>query len=198
MGAEPILDGGGEFALDIEAELIEAVSEMASLTGVLVRSRRADAMLGCRDVGRLGMTAEVAEEGVGASDLGVGTTRIAFGPVRIAGDCSATGVLAGSGGKALAGAGVVVDGLGVSGVGTGLWLAVAAAILRTAGVGFFSATFGVAAAFDWPWGALADFFGTVVEGFSGVTGMTSGALPFSSFGNSSFCAEDILVAAPEA
>lgn len=38
MGAEPILDGGGEFALDIEAEVIDALSDTFSLVGVADRS----------------------------------------------------------------------------------------------------------------------------------------------------------------
>ena len=37
-GAEPTFDGGGEFALDIDAEVMEALSDMISLVGVPDRS----------------------------------------------------------------------------------------------------------------------------------------------------------------
>jgi hypothetical protein len=37
-GAEPTFDGGGEFALDIDAEVIDALSEIISLVGVPDRS----------------------------------------------------------------------------------------------------------------------------------------------------------------
>lgn len=37
-GAEPILKGGGELALDIEADVIDALSDSISLVGVLGRS----------------------------------------------------------------------------------------------------------------------------------------------------------------
>jgi hypothetical protein len=37
-GAEPIFVGGGELARDIEAEVMEALSDTASLVGLLGRS----------------------------------------------------------------------------------------------------------------------------------------------------------------
>jgi hypothetical protein len=38
MGAEPIFMGGGELARDIEAEVIDALSDTTSLVGLLGRS----------------------------------------------------------------------------------------------------------------------------------------------------------------
>lgn len=83
-GADPTLDGGGELALDSDADVIEAVSDMISLVGVPGRSSLdADARLGWREGGKTGGNIDVAEEGVahpgGASAFGVGTTRIVFG-----------------------------------------------------------------------------------------------------------------------
>lgn len=49
-GAEPTFDGGGELALDIEADVIEALSEIASLVGVAERSSfEIEARLGWRE-----------------------------------------------------------------------------------------------------------------------------------------------------
>jgi hypothetical protein len=46
-GAEPTLAGGGELALDMEADVMEALSEMISLVGVPGRSSlEVDARLG--------------------------------------------------------------------------------------------------------------------------------------------------------
>ena len=51
MGAEPILEGGGEFARDMEVDVIEALSEMISLVGVADRSfLTADARPGWREL----------------------------------------------------------------------------------------------------------------------------------------------------
>lgn len=47
-GAEPTLEGGGEFALEIEADVIEALSEIISLVGVPERSSLLiDAIFAC-------------------------------------------------------------------------------------------------------------------------------------------------------
>jgi len=49
-GAEPTFEGGGEFALEIDTDVVEALSEMISLTGLPDLSSFAiDAILGWRD-----------------------------------------------------------------------------------------------------------------------------------------------------
>jgi len=62
-GAEPTLVAGGELGLESEFEVIEALSEIISLTGVLGRSLRdSDTMLGCLLGGRkFGGIVEVAD-----------------------------------------------------------------------------------------------------------------------------------------
>jgi len=46
-GADPILEGGGELARERDAEVIDALSDMVSLTGVAdLSSRDIDARLG--------------------------------------------------------------------------------------------------------------------------------------------------------
>lgn len=119
-GAEPTLEGGGELALDIEADVIEALSEITSLAGVPGRSSlEADAKLGWREGGNVGGIIEVAEDGValpqvGVSVLGVGITLSVFGVFRDIDDGrdTADGVLGGSGGNA---DGPAADVRGVSG-----------------------------------------------------------------------------------
>lgn len=70
-GAEPTLDGGGEFALDIEVDVTEALSDIISLVGVPGRScLDIDARLGCRDGGNCG-NADVTELGVALPAAGV-------------------------------------------------------------------------------------------------------------------------------
>jgi hypothetical protein len=106
-GAEPTLDGGGEFDLDIGADAVEALS-VTSLVGVPGRSYRViDARLGWREGGNGGACVDVAEDGVapaiGVSALGVEATRNIFAAaLRSTGDCTAAveGVLADNGGKA--------------------------------------------------------------------------------------------------
>jgi hypothetical protein len=106
-GAEPIFDGGGELALDIGADVVEALS-VISLAGVPGRScLDIDARLGWREGGNGGACIDVADDGVvtasGASALGVDATRNIFaGPPRDIGDCkgAAGSVLADNGGKA--------------------------------------------------------------------------------------------------
>lgn len=99
-GADPILDaGGGELALETDAEGIEASSENISLAGVPGRSNFAiDARLGWR---RFGGNIEDADDGVavGVSAFGVDVTLNVFG-ARGAGDCAREAVLGGSGGNA--------------------------------------------------------------------------------------------------
>lgn len=106
-GAEPIFDGGGELALDIGADVVEALS-VISLAGVPGRScLDIDARLGWRDGGNGGACIDVADDGVvtgsGASALGVDATRNIFaGPTRDIGDCKGAvgSMLADNGGKA--------------------------------------------------------------------------------------------------
>lgn len=106
-GAEPIFDRGGEFALDIGAEAVEALS-VISLVGVPGRSYfDVDARLGWREGGNDGVCIDVAEDGVApaadVSVLGEDATRRTFaGPPRGIGDCTgaADGVLAVNGGNA--------------------------------------------------------------------------------------------------
>ena len=107
-GAEPTLDGGGELALEIEADVTEALSEIASLVGVPGRScLEIEARLACL-VGRGGGTTEVTDDGVGCPEVGVstlsaleGTRRSVFGVFRARGDCTDDdGVLGGKGGNA--------------------------------------------------------------------------------------------------
>jgi hypothetical protein len=88
-GAEPIFDGGGELALDIEADVVEALS-VISLVGVPGRScLDIDARLGWRDGGNGGACTDVAEDGplpaVSVSDLGVEATLNIFA-LRVMGD----------------------------------------------------------------------------------------------------------------
>lgn len=99
--------GGGELALDKDADVIDALSDIISLVGVPGLSKRGiDARLAWRDGGKLGGNIEVTEDGValpavGASVFGVEVSRSVFGPVRDRGDATlAAGVLAGNGGKA--------------------------------------------------------------------------------------------------
>lgn len=64
-GAEPIFGGGGELALDSEAEVRDALSDIASLVGVPGPSSLViDARLGWREVEMLGKKIEVVEDGV--------------------------------------------------------------------------------------------------------------------------------------
>jgi hypothetical protein len=71
-GAEPTLDGGGEFALDMEVDVIEALSDIISLVGVPGRScLDIEARLGCRDGGNCGGKADVTELGVALPAAGV-------------------------------------------------------------------------------------------------------------------------------
>jgi hypothetical protein len=91
-GAVPTIPpiGGGEFALEIEVEVIEAVSEINSLTGV--PGGFIEATLACLDlslstVGICGRGADVADNGGGISALGVETTRNVLGATaRLIGD----------------------------------------------------------------------------------------------------------------
>jgi len=107
-GAEPTLFGGGELALEIEVEVIETLSDIASLVGVPGRSSRlTDARLGCLEGGKCGGNMPVVDDGVtgppiGVSALGVGTTRKVLEAGLGAGDW-AIGVLTGNGGNADAG-----------------------------------------------------------------------------------------------
>lgn len=110
-GADPILEGGGEFARETEAEVMDALSEIISLTGVPdLSSRDIDARLGWREVkDGPGGCIELAEDGAdnpesalgGNSALGVGKTLKVFGAVRIAGDetVAEAGALGGNAGK---------------------------------------------------------------------------------------------------
>jgi hypothetical protein len=103
------LDGGGEFALEMEADVIEALSEIASLVGVPGRScLETEARLACL-VGTVGGKTEVTDDGVAFPAVGVstfsalgGTNLNVLGVFRASGDCTeeAKGVLGGSGGKA--------------------------------------------------------------------------------------------------
>lgn len=91
-GAEPTFAGGGELARDIEAEVIEALSDTASLVGLLGRSNlETDARLAWRDGGNVGGNIEVTEVGValpglGVSVFGVDVTRRLFVMFRARGD----------------------------------------------------------------------------------------------------------------
>jgi hypothetical protein len=108
-GAEPTLDGGGEFALDIEVDVIEALSDIISLVGVPGRScLDIDARLGCRDGGNCGGKADVTELGVALPAAGVSgfmeeAIRNVFGAFVDIGDWieDADGVLGGNGGNAV-------------------------------------------------------------------------------------------------
>jgi hypothetical protein len=106
-GAVPTLPtiGGGELALEMEVEVIEAVSEINSLAGV--PGKLTEAILACLDLslstvgiwGRDG--ADAAERGGGVSVFGVATTRnVLGGAVRLIGDPVAAA--AGLGGTELA------------------------------------------------------------------------------------------------
>lgn len=82
--------GGGELALEMEAEVTEAVSDIKSLTGV--PGMLTDAILACLDLslstdGIWGIGGAVTAEGGGASFFAVGTTRKVLGAtVRLIGD----------------------------------------------------------------------------------------------------------------
>jgi hypothetical protein len=124
-GAEPTLEGGGVFALEIEADVTEALSEIASLVGVPGRSCLGiEARLACL-VGTDGGKTEVTDDGVALPAVGVstlsaldGTSRNVLGVFRVRGDCTAEadGVLGGSGGKA---EGATTDLTGVSATAVG-------------------------------------------------------------------------------
>tara|TARA_R110002060_G_scaffold59039_8_gene68956 strand:- start:272 stop:571 length:300 start_codon:yes stop_codon:yes gene_type:complete len=91
-GADPTFDGGGELALDIEADVMEALSEIISLDGVPGRScLETDTRLDCREGSTLGGNIEVTDEGValpagGISVFGVDVRRKVFGADRVNGD----------------------------------------------------------------------------------------------------------------
>jgi xanthine/CO dehydrogenase XdhC/CoxF family maturation factor len=91
-GAEPTFVGGGELARDIEAEVIEALSDTASLIGLLGRSSlETDARLAWREGGKVGGNIEVTEVGValpalGVSVFGVDVTRRLLVTFRARGD----------------------------------------------------------------------------------------------------------------
>jgi hypothetical protein len=91
-GAEPTFGGGGELARDIDADVIEALSEMISLVGVPGRSSlELDAMLAWREDTMVCGNIEVVEDGVallagGNSDFGVGTSLNVFGAFLARGD----------------------------------------------------------------------------------------------------------------
>lgn len=112
-GADPTLEGGGEFARETDVVVIDALSETISLPGVPdLSSLETDARLGWRDGrGSPGGYIEVADEGAdnpvthsvfdGSSAFGVGNTLNVLGAFRTAGDESVVeaGVLGGSAGK---------------------------------------------------------------------------------------------------
>jgi xanthine/CO dehydrogenase XdhC/CoxF family maturation factor len=91
-GADPTLVGGGELALDIDVDVIETLSDIASLVGVPGRSsRETEARLGWREGGKCGGNIDVTEDGVllpvaGISVLGVEVSRKVFGAVLSSGD----------------------------------------------------------------------------------------------------------------
>jgi hypothetical protein len=133
-GAEPTLAGGGELVRDaeIEAETMDALSEMSSLTGVSGRIAMA----------ATDRTAGAAKMGVGgASVLGVDTIFRVLGAARVSGDDTETGVADGSAGKA--------ESLSVAAFSVADWAStvliwealVAAAMLRMPGTGRLSAFF---------------------------------------------------------
>lgn len=87
-GAIPTLPGGGELARDMEAEVIDALSDIISPIGVV--GRLIEARLGCLDSNLLaptglGAAGGAAEVGAvdGVSVFGVGKTRIVLGPADI-------------------------------------------------------------------------------------------------------------------
>lgn len=107
-GADPILEGGGEFARENDVVVMDALSDIISLTGVPDLSNRvAEARLGWRDEGSPGGCIELADEGAdmsvlgNASVLGVGNTLKVLGAFRMAGDktLAEAGVLGGKAGK---------------------------------------------------------------------------------------------------
>jgi len=107
-GAEPILVGGGELARDIDAEVIEALSDTASLVGLLGRSSlEVDARLAWRIGGNVGGNMDVTEVGValpppGVSVFGVDVTRKLLVTFLARGDWTVGPVVVvGSGGNAL-------------------------------------------------------------------------------------------------
>lgn len=102
-GAEPILDGGGELARENEVDVMDALSEIASLVGVPGRScLDADTRLACLDAGNVGAKVDVVDDGV--ATLGAGVSDFLFGGIlkvlgfRAKGDCTVVpvGVLAGA------------------------------------------------------------------------------------------------------
>jgi hypothetical protein len=153
------LDGGGEFVRDaeIEAEIIDALSEIISLTGVSGRMAEA----------ATDRTAGVDSMGVeGVSVLGVDTSLRVFGAARVRGDGAETGVGVGSAGKAESRSAGVLS--AADGASTFLiWAAlVAAAMFRMPGTGRFSCFSFLSTAFSRPFSvAFASDFGTSL--FSG-------------------------------
>lgn len=108
-GADPTLEGGGEFARETDADVMDALSDNISLTGVPdLSNRETEARLGWREgKGSPGGCIELADEGAdtsaleGTSAFGVGNTLKVFGAFRIAGDetLAEAGVLGGKAGK---------------------------------------------------------------------------------------------------
>lgn len=194
-GAEPTLDGGGELALESEADVTEALSEMASLVGVPGRScLDIEARLGWRE-GKTGGNVEVTDDGVALPAVGVsafeGTSRKVFGVFRTKGDCAeiADGVLGGKGGNAEAAVEeeadeeATVDLLGGS---EGVVVVLSAGfegteILRIPGGGRFSllGAVGVATTTDAGVGVAGAVFLLLTAGvLGGLLGVTGGALAF--------------------
>jgi hypothetical protein len=141
-GAEPTFVGGGELARDIEAEVIEALSDTTSLVGLLGRSTlETDAKLACRDGGKVDGNIEVTEVGValpplGVSVFGVDVSRRLLVTFRASGDWIAgVIVLVGSGGNAVG----ATDLETVSAV-TGTFGFVGNEIFKTGGAGRLSTT----------------------------------------------------------
>jgi hypothetical protein len=190
-GAEPTLFGGGELGLDNEADVIEALSEIISLTGVLGRSSLViEAILGWRESTLTALPPNtcigIVTSTGGDSVFGVGTSRRVFGAGLLGGFCADIEVVLveGNGGKADVDAAVFTGVLGPLAVSVLDNCAGTAILSMTPGVCFFPAVFTPAGLTV---GVTIDFFDRVIErGPEGVVG-TSFPFPFSSIGKSSAC-----------